>query len=145
MENKYQKNVKSYDTIVLDALIEAKMKEVKAEKDVTKWGYFFLSVLLAGVVYLVVKLSTGVAVGSYLTFLLSDIFLLIWLGLLFIGFHFFTMKSKYFEKKEKDFDELKEDIIDRASDIWNSPELERKKLLQYQELKEKYDINLYHK
>lgn len=56
-----------------------------------------------------------------------------------------TKSQKKFEKAEKDFEELKEDVIDRSSDIWNSEVLEVKRIAQYHELKNKYDINLYHK
>ncbi|MBU9714275.1 DUF2663 family protein [Evansella tamaricis] len=139
------KSVKSYHEVVIEALIEAKGKEEKAEKDVEKWGYIFLGILVAGLIYVAIKFLTGGQVTSYLTFIISDALLLLWIAILVISFHIFNVKSKNYEKKEKDYDELKEDIIDRSSDIWNSNELEELRLEKYQELAEKHDINLYHK
>ncbi|MDQ0257673.1 hypothetical protein J2S74_005135 [Evansella vedderi] len=137
--------IKEYHEVIIEALIEAKQKEEKAEKTMMKWGLLFLGILAAGIIYIVLKLMSGESVSSYLSLLLSDIIIVVWLAVLFFCFYYFDVKSKKYEKAEKDFEELKEDVIDRASDIWNSNQLEVKRISQYHELKNKYDINLYHK
>lgn len=135
---------RDYHEVIIEALIEAKQKEEKAEKAMMKWGLFFLVVLIGGIIYIALKLMS-VEVSSYLSLLLSDMVIVIWIAALFFCFYYFDQKSKKFEKAEKDFEELKEDVIDRSSDIWNSEALEVKRIAQYHELKNKYDINLYHK
>ncbi|MDG5787637.1 DUF2663 family protein [Evansella sp. AB-P1] len=145
VEENQSTDYKEYHEVVIEALIKAKEKEEKAEKALFRTGLFFLVILLCGVAYIFLKLSSGDSVSSYLRLLISDGIILTWLVALFISFYFFEGRSKKYEKAEKDFEELKEDIIDRSSDIWNSNQLEVKRIAQYHELKNKYDINLYHK
>ncbi|ADU30097.1 YpbF family protein [Evansella cellulosilytica] len=137
--------VKEYHEVIIKALIEAKEKEEIAEKKMMKYGSLFLTVLLAGFIYIVIKLTTGEAISSYLSFILADPIILLWIVAVFVAFYFFDARSKKYEKAEKDFDALKEDVIDRSSDIWSSNDLEMKRIAQYHELKNKYNINLYHK
>ncbi|MFA9556114.1 DUF2663 family protein [Evansella sp. AB-rgal1] len=139
-------DMKEHHEVVIEALIKAKVKVETAEKALMKTGLTFLSILILGIAYIVLRITSGEGVsGSYLTMLISDWIILAWIAMLFISFYFFEGKSKKFEKTEKDFDELKNDIIDRSSEIWNSNQLEVKRIAQFHELKNKYDINLYHK
>ncbi|SDZ68820.1 Protein of unknown function [Evansella caseinilytica] len=140
-----QTNVQAYHEVVVKALIEAKQKEVKAEKKLIQAGICFIFVLIIGCGYLFYQLTVHGVGSSFLSFLLSDIYILSWLAALFITYKLFEAKSKKFEKAENDFDELKEDIIDRSSDIWHTAQLEEIRMHQYHDLKTKHDINLYHK
>jgi hypothetical protein len=138
-------NNKEYHLFIIDALIQAKKKEKKAEKQMYRAAIIFFIVLTLGAIYIFLRLSQAGPGSSYLTFLLDDGLLLIWIAALFLCFYNFNNKARYFDKKEKDFEELKEDVIDRADDIWHSPSGSRNRLREYHELNDKYDINLFHK
>lgn len=138
-------DIDDYFDVIEKALIKAKTKEVKAEKQMIYSGIFVLALLFLGVMYIVFMLRSTGNSNSYLTLIISDNIILLWIAALFVTFFYFDSKTKNFEKAEKDYEELVEDIIDRSSDIWNTEELQRKKSVQFRKLKEKYDINLYHK
>lgn len=134
-----------FHEVIIQALIDAKNKETKAEKNMIRSGLFFLSLLLAGIIYIAILLQTTGQPSSYLSLIMSNNYILFWIAALFVVFFYFDSKTKSFEKAEKDYEELIEDIIDRSADIWDSEQLQAKKANQFRELKEKYDINLYHK
>lgn len=48
------------------------------------------------------------------------------------------------EKAEKEFHELRCEIVDRSKDLWNKEEQWRNRHLLFEMMKKDYDINLYH-
>ena len=136
------KAMDEYYEVLKNALIKAKKKETAAEKKMIRSGLFILTLLLSGVIYAVYLMRTAEYSSSYLSFILSDTLFMIWIASLFLSYYYFHEKTRKFEKAEKDYDELVEDIIDRSADIWSSHEL---KVAFFEELKRIHDINLYYK
>jgi hypothetical protein len=48
------------------------------------------------------------------------------------------------EKAEKEFHELRCEIVDRSKDLWNREEAWKNRHLVFEMMKKNYDINLYH-
>ena len=68
------------------------------------------------------------------------IFLLFLVMLLFSQFHFLTKKTL---KAEKDFEELRIEIIERSNELWESDILWEKRHEVYTYMKKVHNINLY--
>ncbi|MBB5172928.1 DUF2663 family protein [Texcoconibacillus texcoconensis] len=132
-------------TIVVDELLKCKQKEKEAEKKVYRAGYCFFFVLAISLIYVTFLLLQTGTPNSYLTLILGDQWLLLLLLMMSLSFYQVTMRKSKLDKAEKDFDELREDIIDRLSDIWDTEENWKEKHKLFQELKNDYDINLFYK
>ncbi|WP_280768265.1 DUF2663 family protein [Salipaludibacillus daqingensis] len=137
--------VESIDSYLVKAIVKAKMKEKKAEKKLFKAGLFVLGSVAGFLLYLSTQWEMLMNSPSMLTTIASDPIVLVFMSVIGISFVHLQNKKFKFEKAEKDYDELKEDMIERASDIWSTPEqwMERSRI--FEELKQTYDINLYHK
>lgn len=48
------------------------------------------------------------------------------------------------DKKEKEYQELRCEIVDRSKDLWKKEEQWKNRHLVFEMMKNKYDINLYH-
>lgn len=48
------------------------------------------------------------------------------------------------EKKEKEYQELRAEIVDRSKDLWKREEEWRNRHIVFEMMKKNYDINLYH-
>ncbi|MCD8511487.1 MAG: YpbF family protein [Bacillus sp. (in: Bacteria)] len=77
-----ESGIREYHEVIIEALIEAKQKEEKAEKTMMKWGLLFLAVLIGGIIYIAIKLMS-IEVSSYLSLLLSDMIIVFWIAALF--------------------------------------------------------------
>nr|WP_246421507.1 DUF2663 family protein [Texcoconibacillus texcoconensis] len=126
-------------------MLKCKQKEKEAEKKVYRAGYCFFFVLAISLIYVTFLLLQTGTPNSYLTLILGDQWLLLLLLMMSLSFYQVTMRKSKLDKAEKDFDELREDIIDRLSDIWDTEENWKEKHKLFQELKNDYDINLFYK
>ncbi|WP_179298773.1 DUF2663 family protein [Evansella halocellulosilytica] len=139
-----EKDQLAYHTVVEQALIKAKVKEQKAEKNLMNAGYMFFVLLFIVIAYGIYSFIYTKQVEAYITHILSDQLLIFLLFLLAISFFYMKVKKDKLDKAEKDYEELLEDIIDRAPEIWPSS-YKSKHINRLHELKDKHDINLFHK
>jgi hypothetical protein len=70
-----------------------------------------------------------------------NILLFCWTILLFGSMNILRQQK---EKKEKEYHELRCEIVDRSKDLWKREEQWKNRHLVYEMMKKTYDINLYH-
>lgn len=139
-------NLPDFTTETLKLLMKKKDKEIKMNEKLNFFGLASIGTILIMAVYVYWKTEGGTYIGeSSLSFILSDpILLLIIAVLFFLLFTIFFYKRK-FDKAENDVDKIREDLIDRQSEFWNTTELVAKRYQLLKFLKDKKDINLFHK
>ncbi|WP_332630051.1 DUF2663 family protein [Halalkalibacter flavus] len=133
--------------VMLEELVARKEKLEKFEKAKMYWSIFAMGCaalfLLFGSASLSrqqMSLNTNILsamVGHPLILLLM---LLLSVG--FIQLRLFVKKAK---KAEKEFDELREEIIDRSSELWEKDSDWKSREALYSYIKKEHNINLYHK
>lgn len=139
-------NLPDYTTETLKLLMKKKDKETKMNGMLNFFGLVSIGMILimAGYVYWETEGGTNIG-GSALSFILSDLILLLILAVLFFLFFTIFYYKRKFDKAEKDVDKIRDDLIDRQSEFWNTPELVAKRYQLLKFLKDKKDINLFHK
>ncbi|UTR14603.1 YpbF family protein [Salipaludibacillus sp. LMS25] len=146
MNEKVTTEQESMDAYMIRAIIKAKNKEKAAEKKLIRVGFLVIFSLISLTVYVFKNWMHWFQVeGSIFQTIITDPYILFLTILFIITFAWLQQVTLKFEKAEKDYDQLKEDMIDRAADIWSSPDDWKKRPDIFRELKEKHDINLYHK
>ncbi|MDT8860050.1 YpbF family protein [Alkalihalobacillus sp. MEB130] len=133
--------------IMLEELVSRKEKFEKMEKAKMRWSFFAMGCaalfLLFGsraITSQQVSLNTNIlsaVIGHPAVFLL-----MILLSIGFIQLRYFVKKAK---KAEKEFDELREEMIDRSSELWEKDSDWKAREALYSYIKKEHDINLYHK
>lgn len=136
------KKVSEIGKVLIEALIKRKIKEQQAEKLLNRWMITTIICLAIGVFYLTLSLSTS---SNILVGLTEDLYPFIYIGL--FAFCFFQMRysKKKFTKYEKEYEELRYELIERQEELWNTIELWEARIDMYHYLKGKYDINLFHR
>lgn len=127
------------------SLLKKKEKEAKMEKILIRYGIITIAVIVAFAVYIYMKLKTVGIGNSALTFLMGDLIILIFIAALISLFFIVNYYKRKFEKAEKDVDKIREDMIDRTSDIWNTEALLNCRYPIFKLLKDVKDIDLFHK
>lgn len=139
-------NLPDFTSETLKLLLKKKDKENKMDKKRNFFGLATIGIILlmTGYVYWKTAGATNTG-GSALSFILGDPFLLLIITLLLILLFTIYYYKQKFDKAENDVDKIREDLIDRSSEFWNTPELVSKRYQLLKFLKEKKDINLFHK
>ncbi|WP_042457963.1 YpbF family protein [Neobacillus dielmonensis] len=65
-------------------------------------------------------------------------------GLTMISYGAMNILRKQKDKKEKEYQELRCEIVDRSKDLWKKEEEWRNRHIVFEVMKKTYDINLYH-
>ncbi|WP_062046738.1 DUF2663 family protein [Bacillus sp. JCM 19034] len=133
--------------IMLKELIERKSKVEKWKNYQTYCGYgtCFLLLLLLAISYFTFSQPAFSFHYSILTQLTDETLFIF--ALLLIGFNLLLLQ--YFHKKtiktEKEYEELREELIDRNSELWEEDTGWQAREHVFQYLKTNHDINLYFK
>lgn len=128
--------------VLIEEIIERKLEEVKAEKLLNRWSYTTIICLIIGGIYFVLNFSYSF---HFLHALINDIFMLIIAAIFGICLIQVKLAKKKLDKAEEEYDSLRYEMIERCEEIWNTEELWRERDFVYEQLKKKYDVNLYHK
>jgi hypothetical protein len=145
-------NVKAYYgpeivKVMLEELVARKNKLEKMEKAKIRWSLF--AMLCAAIFLLFGSKALKSQQLSFDTNILAAIIghplvlvLMLLLSIGFIQLRYFVKKAK---KAEKEFDDLREELIERSSELWpNDSDWESREAL-FSFMKDEHDINLYHK
>lgn len=130
---------------VLQNLIDRKLKlnRYKQLHFILFSTAILFSTILFYSVYNMVVLPYQSSIFDLITFILQQnhfIFLLL------LAFSLFGAVKIVFEKKaksEKDYHALRCEVIDKSGDLWKGEQWEKRHKI-YEQMKKKYDINLYH-
>ncbi|RXJ03906.1 DUF2663 family protein [Anaerobacillus alkaliphilus] len=141
-----QVNISDHSKTTLLFLMKKKEKENKMQRNLNIIGVTTIITILLFASYFYYKMKINGGLGtSALNFILNDSLLLFLMATLaFLLYSMFYFKKK-FDKAEKDVDKIRDDILDRSMDYWKTKDelKERYKVFKY--LKDKQDINLFHK
>jgi hypothetical protein len=133
--------------VMLEELVNRKNKLEKMEKAKMQWSLFAMA-CTAIFLLLGYNALSSQQVGmntNILTALFGQpiiLFLLLLLSVGFVQLNFFVKKTT---KAEKEFDELREEIISRSTELWESDVSWESREAVYSFMKKEHDINLYHK
>lgn len=128
-------------SVILAELVKRKQIWVAMEKEKVKWTWLIF-ISLALFLYHLYDMTIDHYVfhtildKSYMTV----VFIII--GVSYIQISYFIKKCK---KAEQQFEELRIDIIERNTELWEKDEYWKQREAIFARMKEKYDINLYHK
>ncbi|MGN1401205.1 MAG: YpbF family protein [Bacillus sp. (in: firmicutes)] len=64
--------------------------------------------------------------------------------LVFSLYGYMLILKRKMDKAEKEFHALRCEIVDRSKDLWKKEEAWKQRHLVFKEMKDRYDINLYH-
>jgi len=81
---------------------------------------------------------------SMLSASLNDAVAVFLIGISVIGFGAMNLLKQQKEKKEKEYQELRCEIVDRSKDLWKKEEEWKNRHIVFEIMKKQYDINLYH-
>lgn len=81
---------------------------------------------------------------SMLSGTLNDSVAMVLLTFSIIGFGAMNLLKQQKEKKEKEYQELRCEIVDRSKDLWKREEEWKNRHFVFEVMKKHYDINLYH-
>ncbi|MGO4888214.1 DUF2663 family protein [Anaerobacillus sp. MEB173] len=133
--------------VSLKELVKLKEKEEKYEKRKIRWSYTTIAFVVAALLYsFYVKMyGTGYLSGSPIQFFINDFWMKVFAISIAGSFFQVHMMDRKYEKAEKEFEELRTEIIERSSELWSDPEQWNNRHIVYEVFKETYDINLYHR
>ncbi|MCK0472155.1 DUF2663 family protein [Halalkalibacter sp. APA_J-10(15)] len=133
--------------VMLEELIERKIKLKKFEKYNRYSGYLtliFISILLI-VCYIEFTQRLISSYQSLLTSIINNSLFLFVLLLTGLSFIYVQYLNKKVTKAEKEYEELREELMNRSSELWEEDTqwLARENVYHY--MKAEHDINLYYK
>ncbi|WP_040208312.1 DUF2663 family protein [Neobacillus jeddahensis] len=114
------------------------------------WHYFSIYGTLFGAFvfivyfYLTIYKHYSFSFLSMLSATLNDTVAMFLLVLSMIGFGTMNLLKQQKEKKEKEYQELRCEIVDRSKDLWKREEEWKNRHFVFEVMKKHYDINLYH-
>lgn len=133
--------------VMLEELVTRKNKVEKMEKAKTRWSLFsmFSASIFCLFGYQAFQVQQTSLNSNILNALVGQPAVLLLMLLLSIGFiqlHFFGKKEK---KAEKEYDELREEIIVRSPEFWETDVTWESREAVFSYMKNEHDINLYHR
>ncbi|MCM3713638.1 YpbF family protein [Alkalihalobacillus oceani] len=133
--------------VLMNELVARKQKWEGVEKAKSRWSLFLLG-CLALLVFAVYRLfiESGAASSTRLiSVLTTDPFFIGAAGLCAIGYWQLRFFSKKEDKAEKEYEELRLDIIARSPELWEDDRSWKKREQTYAFMKRVHGVNLYHK
>ncbi|PFN78808.1 hypothetical protein COJ85_31210 [Bacillus sp. AFS076308] len=131
-------------------MLENVRKRKKKFDDVKKWHYIsiygtlFLAFIFTLYFYIIFVKQYSYNFISMLSAILNDSVAVYFLALIIVGFGAMNLLKQQKEKKEKEYQELRCEIVDRSKDLWKKEEEWKNRHVVFEIMKKQYDINLYH-
>ncbi|ERN54136.1 YpbF family protein [Alkalihalophilus marmarensis] len=134
--------------VMLEEMIARKEKWEKLNKAKNHWSSFTL--LSLGLFLLfgaqVLRGSSGLHFSSnFLSILVGNTILLLLILLFIVGIVQVKLLSKKTTKAEIEFEALREECIERSSELWEKDQSWQQRESVFTYMKTEHDINLYHK
>ncbi|WP_160721404.1 DUF2663 family protein [Bacillus sp. USDA818B3_A] len=131
-------------------MLENVRKRKKKFDDIKKWHYFsiygtlFFAFIFIVYFYLTFVRSYSFSFLAMLSAVLNDSVAVYLLAITIIGFGAMNLLKQQKDKKEKEYQELRCEIVDRSKDLWKKEEQWKNRHIVFEKMKKQYDINLYH-
>jgi len=131
-------------------MLENVRKRKKKFDDLKMWHYFAIyGTLLFAFIFTVYFYVSYVKQYSFsflamLSAVLNDTVAVYLLAFTIVGFGAMNLLKQQKEKKEKEYQELRCEIVDRSKDLWKREEEWKNRHIVFEIMKKQYDINLYH-
>ncbi len=133
--------------VILEELVSRKNKYDKCEQAKRRWSWFaLLSVAILLMFGYRILAVNGLSLnGNVLSVVVDEPFLLLLILLFCIAFFQIRFFDKKAAKAEKEFDELRFEVIERNTELWEKDQSWEMRERLYSFMKQEHDINLYHK
>jgi hypothetical protein len=131
-------------------MLENVRKRKKKFDDIKMWHYLSVyATLFFAFIFTVYFYITFVKPFSFsflamLSAVLNDTAAVYLLAFTIVGFGAMNLLKQQKEKKEKEYQELRCEIVDRSKDLWKKEEEWKNRHIVFEIMKKQYDINLYH-
>lgn len=131
-------------------MLENVRKRKKKFDDSKMWHYFsiygtlFVAFLFIVYFYLTIFKHYSYSFLAMISASLNDAVAVFLLAFSIIGFGAMNLLKQQKEKKEKEYQELRCEIVDRSKDLWKREEEWKNRHIVFEIMKKQYDINLYH-
>jgi hypothetical protein len=131
-------------------MLENVRKRKKKFDDIKMWHYLSVySTLFFAFIFTVYFYITFVKQYSFsfiamLSAVINDTVAVYLLAFTIIGLGAMNLLKQQKEKKEKEYQELRCEIVDRSKDLWKKEEDWKNRHIVFEIMKKQYDINLYH-
>ena len=139
---KYHSNISN---VLIEQVIHYKRKEEKAKQCVNFWGAFVLVVLA---IFLLISWYFNRSLDltlSNILYSIRNVFSLAAIVCIVFGIGKLMFAKKDYEKAEDEFEQLREEIIDRQEQLWDTAERWENRSELFTEIDKQYGINLFHK
>ena len=131
-------------------MLENVRKRKKKFDDTKLWHYISiyatlsLALIFMAYFYFTIYLHFSYSFLAVLSATINDSFSVSLLSIVLIGLGSMNVLKQQKEKKEKEYQELRCEIVDRSKDLWKKEDEWKNRHVVFETMKKKYDINLYH-
>ncbi|WP_042355238.1 DUF2663 family protein [Bacillus rubiinfantis] len=131
---------------MLENLRKRKEKYDSAEKRhyYSIYGTLIIAFIFFSYFYLAIAKDYSYSFLAMFSATLNDIIAVSLFSLSLISYGAMNLLRQQKEKKEKEYQELRCEIVDRSKDLWKREEEWKNRHLIFEVMKQQYDINLYH-
>ncbi|GAF65335.1 DUF2663 family protein [Alkalihalobacillus trypoxylicola] len=143
--SKKNNNTPKYFQFMLTELINRKKKMDKHEKAKINWSIFVFTSMAIAFIYIIYTYFIHTASTNIRQFFTLNTSTILLIMITTLG----VLQVKYFKKKEekaeKEYEELRLEIIERSPEFWQEDQDWSKRHLIFTQIKSENDINLFHK
>ena len=131
---------------ILENVIKRKKKfdKYKQRHTLAIWGTFIPAFIYINYLYFTIAKVYSYSFAAMFSAFVKDsnnlIFLFITIGM----YGWMNLLKEKMDKAEKEFHELRCEIVDRSKDLWGTEEEWKNRHVVFELLKKNFDINLYH-
>ncbi|MGG5253762.1 DUF2663 family protein [Neobacillus sp. SM06] len=131
---------------ILENVIKRKKKfdKYKQRHNLAIWGTFILAFIYINYLYFTIAKVYSYSFAAMFSAFVQDsnnlIFLFITIGM----YGWMNLLKEKMDKAEKEFHELRCEIVERSKDLWGTEEEWKNRHVVFEQMKKIFDINLYH-
>ncbi|QQK75984.1 DUF2663 family protein [Salicibibacter cibarius] len=124
-------------------LIERKQEEKKRERLVTVAGWITTAMfaLLLVLLFSMVESNVGASIMQFFLSAYGFVLVAICAG----ASAFLIIEKKKSDKAEEEYTELRNEVVERYEEIWNTEQLREYSYALFEWLEREHDVNLYHR
>jgi hypothetical protein len=121
-----------------------KFDEAKKWHYISVYGTLFFAFIFMVYFYIYFYQQYSFSFLTLLSAVINDTVAVYLLAFTIVGFGAMNLLKQQKEKKEKEYQELRCEIVDRSKDLWKREDEWKNRHIVFDIMKKQYDINLYH-